>query len=122
MPARRDTPPHAAGRPAVQDTNVPWLRHFITQAFFLGVGIGASAEMALIRLIFSSTNACILAMCSAFRCEKRPWNFMYSDAIGRSVAVDSRGILEALRNVYGATALADELAGAAPKPAAEHKH
>jgi Peptidase S46 len=40
-----------------------------------------------------------------------PWNFVYDDTVGRSIQVDSRGILEALRNIYGATALADELAG-----------
>ncbi|MBZ5566784.1 MAG: S46 family peptidase [Acidobacteriia bacterium] len=40
-----------------------------------------------------------------------PWNFQYEDEIGRSLHVDSRGILEALRNIYGATRLADELAG-----------
>ncbi len=39
------------------------------------------------------------------------WNFAYSDVQGRAVSVDSRGIQEALRNIYGATALADELAG-----------
>jgi hypothetical protein len=40
-----------------------------------------------------------------------PWNFVYDDAIGRSIQVDSRGILEALRNIYGAGSLADELEG-----------
>jgi len=40
--------------------------------------------------------------------------FVYDDAIGRAVSVDSRGILEALRNIYGASRLADELASAAP--------
>jgi Peptidase S46 len=40
-----------------------------------------------------------------------PWNFAYSDKQGRAVSVDSRGIQEALRKVYGATALADELMG-----------
>jgi len=40
-----------------------------------------------------------------------PWNFAYSDAQGRSISVDSRGIQEALRKIYGATALADELTG-----------
>jgi len=39
------------------------------------------------------------------------WNFAYDDAVGRAVSVDSRGIQEALRKVYGATALADELLG-----------
>ncbi|MGH9577697.1 MAG: S46 family peptidase, partial [Terriglobales bacterium] len=42
------------------------------------------------------------------------WNFQYSDKLGRSVAVDARGIQEALRKIYGASALADELLG--PKP------
>jgi hypothetical protein len=41
-----------------------------------------------------------------------PWNFAYSDKIGRAVSVDARGIQEALRKIYGATALADELLGA----------
>ena len=39
------------------------------------------------------------------------WNFAYSDVQGRAVSVDSRGIQEALRKIYGATALADELMG-----------
>ena len=38
-----------------------------------------------------------------------PWNFAYSDVQGRAVSVDSRAIQEALRKIYGATALADEL-------------
>lgn len=40
-----------------------------------------------------------------------PWQFAYSDVQGRAVSVDSRGIQEALRKIYGANALADELAG-----------
>lgn len=40
-----------------------------------------------------------------------PWNFMYSDKQGRAVSVDARGIQEALRKIYGASALADELLG-----------
>jgi hypothetical protein len=43
--------------------------------------------------------------------ESLPWNFAFSDVQGRSVSVDSRGIQEALRKIYGATALADELLG-----------
>jgi hypothetical protein len=43
--------------------------------------------------------------------ESLSWNFAFSDAQGRAVSVDSRGILEALRKIYGATALADELMG-----------
>jgi peptidase S46-like protein len=45
-----------------------------------------------------------------------PWRYVFDDAIGRAVSVDSRGILEALRNIYGASRLADELASAAPSP------
>jgi peptidase S46-like protein len=38
-------------------------------------------------------------------------NFAFSDVQNRAVSVDSRGIQEALRKIYGATALADELMG-----------
>jgi hypothetical protein len=37
------------------------------------------------------------------------WNYYFSDERGRSVAVDARGILEALRKVYGADGLVREL-------------
>src|SRR6266478_4342347 len=40
------------------------------------------------------------------------WNFFFDERQGRAVSVDSRGIIEALRKVYGANALADELTGA----------
>lgn len=47
-------------------------------------------------------------------------NFYYSEVGMRHIAVDARGIVEALRNIYGATALADELVGpVAGKPAAK---
>jgi hypothetical protein len=39
------------------------------------------------------------------------WNFAYDDKQARAVHVDSRGIQEALRTIYNATGLADELAG-----------
>ena len=45
--------------------------------------------------------------------ESLPWNFMYDDMVGRSVSTDSRAILEALRKIYHADALADELTGTA---------
>ena len=41
--------------------------------------------------------------------ESLPWNFAYSDTQGRAVSVDSRSIQEALRKIYGAGTLADEL-------------
>jgi hypothetical protein len=43
--------------------------------------------------------------------EAQPLRFLFSEAVGRSVWVDSRGIIEALRHVYGAGALADEMTG-----------
>ena len=44
------------------------------------------------------------------------WNFAFSDKQGRAVHVDSRGIMEALRKVYGAEGLAHELTGATAAP------
>jgi hypothetical protein len=38
-------------------------------------------------------------------------DFYYEDRQARAVSVDSRGIIEALRQIYGANALADELTG-----------
>jgi hypothetical protein len=46
--------------------------------------------------------------------EQLPTRFLYRERVERSVWVDSRGILEALRNVFGAAALADELAPKKP--------
>ncbi len=42
-----------------------------------------------------------------------PWNYFYEDRIGRSVSVDSRGILETLRSIYHADTVVDELLGGA---------
>ncbi len=43
--------------------------------------------------------------------ESLPWNFVYDDVVGRSVSTDSRAIMEVLRKVYKADALANELTG-----------
>jgi S1-C subfamily serine protease len=43
--------------------------------------------------------------------QSNAWNFAFSDTQGRAISVDSRGIQEALRKIYGAGALADELSG-----------
>ncbi len=43
-----------------------------------------------------------------------PGYFVYDAAVNRSVSVDSRGMLEALRKVYGANWVADELVGKQP--------
>ena len=46
-----------------------------------------------------------------------PLDFVYSDVQARALSVDSRGIQEALRKIYHATALADELMGSKTQPA-----
>jgi hypothetical protein len=38
-----------------------------------------------------------------------PWRYVYDDAIGRAVSVDSRGILEALNHIYRANRVVEEL-------------
>ena len=38
-----------------------------------------------------------------------PWNFQFEEEIGRSVLTDTRGVIEALRKIYHAQPLADEL-------------
>jgi hypothetical protein len=45
--------------------------------------------------------------------ESLPWNFEYGDKVGRSIEVDSRAIVESLRNIYHADALANEITGGA---------
>ena len=44
-----------------------------------------------------------------------PGYFIYDESVNRAVSVDSRAILEALRKVYKADALANEIAGAAAR-------
>jgi hypothetical protein len=43
--------------------------------------------------------------------ESLPWNFQYEDKVGRSVITNSTAVVEALRKIYNAPALADELMG-----------
>ncbi|MGA3127011.1 MAG: S46 family peptidase [Candidatus Korobacteraceae bacterium] len=54
--------------------------------------------------------------------ESLPWDFAYDDKVGRAVSVDSRAILEAMRKIYNAAPLADELvSGHRPKASAATK-
>jgi len=45
--------------------------------------------------------------------ESLPWNFEYTDKVGRSIEVDSRAIVESLRNIYHADVLVNEITGGA---------
>ena len=45
-------------------------------------------------------------------------DFYYEDRLSRAVSVDSRGIIEALRHIYGADELVNELTGAKAAKAA----
>jgi hypothetical protein len=46
--------------------------------------------------------------------ESLPGEFIYLDEAARAVAVDARGMLEALRSVYQADRLVEELTAAVP--------
>jgi len=56
-------------------------------------------------------NAEIVGLIFDGNIEDQPLRFLYSEAVGRAGWVDSRGIIEALRDVYDAGALADEMTG-----------
>jgi hypothetical protein len=74
--------------------------NFVTSNDIIGGNSGSptfNREMELVGLIFDGNIQSLVG------------NFYYDAAINRAVSVDSRGMLEALRKVYGATEVADEL-------------
>jgi hypothetical protein len=90
-------PRWAEKKPEV-DMKAPF--NFVTTNDIIGGNSGSptfNREMELVGLIFDGNIQSLVG------------NFYYDPAINRAVSVDSRGMLEALRKVYGATEVADEL-------------
>jgi hypothetical protein len=91
--------PRWAEKKSEVDTKAPF--NFVTTNDIIGGNSGSptfNREMELVGLIFDGNIQSLVG------------NFYYDPAINRAVSVDSRGMLEALRKVYGATEVADELA------------
>jgi V8-like Glu-specific endopeptidase len=77
--------------------------NFVCTCDIIGGNSGSpvlSRDLALVGLVFDGN-------VQAFQ-----WEFQYDDHAGRTVAVDSSAILEALRKIYDMGGLADELEGA----------
>ncbi|MDT7809702.1 MAG: hypothetical protein QOJ70_3515 [Acidobacteriota bacterium] len=74
--------------------------NFVTSNDIIGGNSGSptfNREMELVGLIFDGNIESLVG------------NFYYDESINRAISVDSRGMLEALRKVYGAKEAADEL-------------
>jgi hypothetical protein len=90
--------PRWVERKAEVDMKVPF--NFVTTNDIIGGNSGSptfNREMELIGLIFDGNIQSLVG------------NFYYDESVNRAISVDSRGMLEALRKVYGAKEAADEL-------------
>ncbi|HEX8354975.1 MAG TPA: S46 family peptidase [Pyrinomonadaceae bacterium] len=95
--------PRWAERKSAVDMKAPF--NFVTTNDIIGGNSGSptfNREMELLGLIFDGNIQSLVG------------NFYYDETVNRAISVDSRGMLEALRDVYGAKAVAEELT----KPAA----
>ncbi|HEX8285969.1 MAG TPA: S46 family peptidase [Pyrinomonadaceae bacterium] len=91
--------PRWAERKAAVDMKAQF--NFITTNDIIGGNSGSptfNREMELVGLIFDGNIQSLVG------------NFYYDESVNRAISVDSRGMLEALRAVYGAKEVADELA------------
>jgi Peptidase S46 len=90
--------PRWVEKKAEVDMKVPF--NFITTNDIIGGNSGSptfNREMELLGLIFDGNIESLVG------------NFYYDETVNRAISVDSRGMLEALRDVYGAKEVADEL-------------
>jgi peptidase S46-like protein len=90
--------PRWVEKKAAVDMKVPF--NFVTTNDIVGGNSGSptfNREMDLLGLVFDGNIQSLVG------------NFYYDESINRTVSVDARGMLEALRNVYGAKEVADEL-------------
>jgi hypothetical protein len=101
----------ASGNKAPNDLPSPWLSrksavaldtpiNFVTTADTIGGNSGSplvNREGELVGLNFDRNSHGLVR------------NFVYDEERARNIAVDARGMIEALRSIYGAGALADEL-------------
>jgi hypothetical protein len=91
--------PRWAEKKAEVDMKVPF--NFVTTNDITGGNSGSptfNREMELLGLVFDGNIESLVG------------SFYYDESVNRTVSVDARGMLEALRKVYGAKEVADELA------------
>ena len=91
-------PPRWVEKKAEVDMKVPY--NFVSTNDIVGGNSGSpifNREMELLGLVFDGNIQSLVG------------NFYYDESVNRTVSVDARGMLEALRKVYGAKEVADEL-------------